>query len=124
MLDHVSVGVTDVARARAFYDAVLGALGYKLLHGYDEGAGYGADYPYFWIGKALDGGTPVPSPGTHICFKAPTRAAVIAFHRTALAHGATDAGEPGLRPQYTDRYYAAFVYDPDGHKIEAVTYDD
>ena len=121
MLDHLSIGVRDLAKARRFYDAVLAPLGYRRLYDYEDTSGYGvAHVPGsaipFWIGQdnraaALSG---------HLSFAAPSRAAVDAFHRAALAAGGRDDGKPGLRPLYHPNYYAAFVVDPDGHKIEAV----
>jgi catechol 2,3-dioxygenase-like lactoylglutathione lyase family enzyme len=118
MLDHVSVGVTELARARAFYDMALAPLGIERL--YDvEGApfsGYGSEQkPYFWIGLREAVAT-----GTHIAFTAPDRASVDAFHAAALAAGGRDNGPPGLRPHYHANYYGAFILDPDGHNIEAV----
>ena len=126
MLDHVSLGVTDVERSRAFYDAVLAPLGYSRLYDHEAVASaYGPKAPQFefWIGLPLDESkTPAPCNGSHVCFRAPDRAAVRAFHDVALAEGGQDAGAPGLRPQYMETYYAAFVLDPDGHKVEAVCY--
>jgi catechol 2,3-dioxygenase-like lactoylglutathione lyase family enzyme len=124
MIDHISLRVRDIARARAFYDAVLAPLGYQRLYDYPDASGYGPPRPHplkeqalpFWIGQ--DEGAAALS--GHLCFTAPSRAAVDAFHRAALAAGGRDDGEPGLRPQYHPTYYAAFVIDPDGHKIEAV----
>ena len=121
MLDHIGIGVTDCAKARAFYDLALAPLGInKIMEvtaaetGSYNGAGYGIERPFFWIGVARDV-TPV-----HIAFHAPDRATVDHFHRAALAAGGTDNGAPGLRPHYHPNYYGAFVLDPDGHNIEAV----
>jgi catechol 2,3-dioxygenase-like lactoylglutathione lyase family enzyme len=129
MIDHLSLPVSDYARSRAFYDKVLGALGYKVAMEITDspefiGAGYGnpgGPEPAFWIGASREAG-PAPSTpeGQHIAFKAPSRAAVDAFHAAALAAGARDNGAPGLRPHYHANYYAAFVLDPDGHRLEAV----
>jgi len=124
MIDHISLRVRDIARARAFYDAVLAPLGYQRLYDYPDASGYGPPRPHplkeqalpFWLGQ--DEGAAALS--GHLCFTAPSRAAVDAFHRAALAAGGRVDGEPGLRPQYHATYYAAFVIDPDGHKIEAV----
>jgi catechol 2,3-dioxygenase-like lactoylglutathione lyase family enzyme len=124
MLDHVSIGVADLTRSRAFYDAVLAPLGFRRLFDLDDASGYGPPVPHplkeqglpFWIGNA-PGGAPLNG---HVCFSAPSREAVDTFHRTALAAGGRDNGKPGLRPQYHASYYAAFVIDPDGHRIEAV----
>lgn len=129
MIDHISLPVSEYARSRAFYDKALGVLGYKVAMEITDapdfiGAGYGpADLaePAFWIGA---GRTPGPAPvtpdGQHIAFQAPDHAAVDAFHAMALAAGGRDNGAPGLRPHYHPSYYAAFVLDPDGHRLEAV----
>ncbi len=125
MFDHISIGVSDMVRSRSFYDAVLATLGYKRVMTFDAFAGYGMDdgYPRFCINPPLDKTKPAaPGAGTHICFQAPGRKAVQAFHAAALANGAIDDGPPGVRENYDPKYFAAFVLDPDGHKIEAVTY--
>ncbi len=121
MIDHVSLGVTDLERSKAFYDAVLKPLGMTRIFNYDGGLGYGAgDKPTFWVGTPLDAGRPARAgDGTHVAFTAANRKAVDEFYQAALANGAKDDGKPGLRPIYHPNYYAAFVLDPDGHKIEA-----
>ena len=120
MLSHISLGTDDLARATTFYDAVLGALGYRRIHSFDAAVAYGDKYPQFWIGLPLDqSGPAAPGNGTHVSFQAKSRADVDAFHAAALEAGARDAGAPGLRPEYGDAYYGAFVFDLDGHKIEA-----
>jgi catechol 2,3-dioxygenase-like lactoylglutathione lyase family enzyme len=118
MLEHVSIGAGDVAASAACYDAVLEPFGYRRMVEFGPAIGYGSKFPGFWIGDAGDQAT--ASPGLHIALLAPDRAAVDAFHAAALAHGGTDDGAPGLRPQYHEHYYAAFVLDPTSHKIEAV----
>lgn len=124
MFDHISIGVKDLARSGAFYDAVLEPLGYKRLYDGSHGLAYGARQPQFWIDRT-DSPVPAdPQSGLHLCFRAPDRAAVDAFHKTALAHGGRDNGAPGLRPQYTPTYYAGFILDPDSYRIEAVCYGD
>lgn len=122
MFDHMSIGVKDLHQAGAFYDAVLGPLGFRRLYEGKAGLGYGADNPRFWIEQVAKPVPPDPQSGLHICFAAPDRTSVHAFHATALELGGRDNGPPGLRPQYTPTYYAAFVFDPDGYRIEAVTY--
>ena len=122
MIDHVSLGVTDMDRSLKFYDAVLLPLGMKRYYNHDGGSGYGlsAEKPFFWIGTPLDEGRPARSGGgNHVAFAAANRRAVDAFFRAAIAAGARDDGKPGLRPIYHENYYGAFVLDPDGHKIEA-----
>lgn len=119
MLDHVSIGTRDVARARRFYDAALQPLGYTCLSAGEDSLGYGADAPALWI-LATEHPVPAdPRSGLHICFTAPSRAAVDGFHAAALAGGGRDNGAPGLRAGYGDSYYAAFAIDPDGYRIEA-----
>jgi catechol 2,3-dioxygenase-like lactoylglutathione lyase family enzyme len=122
MIDHVSLGVTDMARSKSFYDAVLQPLGISRHYEYDGGIGYGASPSEvnFWIGAPLDAGRKVQaSGGTHVAFHAPNRKAVDDFFQAALKAGAKDDGKPGPRPIYHENYYGAFVLDPDGHKIEA-----
>jgi catechol 2,3-dioxygenase-like lactoylglutathione lyase family enzyme len=118
MIDHLSFGVADLARARRFYDAALAPLGYRYLRGSETTAGYGDDYAAFWIVVAERPVPPDPASGLHVCFRAPSRAAVDAFYRAALAAGGRDNGAPGER-EYEPGYYAAFVIDPDGYRIEA-----
>ncbi|HEX3499775.1 MAG TPA: VOC family protein [Stellaceae bacterium] len=125
MIDHLTIGVGDIARSRAFYDAALAPLGYRRSLDHGEGSGYsptdagpGVVHPRdFWI-VAAAGAT--AAPGFHFAFKAPHRPAVDAFHAAALGAGGRDYGAPGLRPRYHANYYGAFVIDPDGHRIEAV----
>ena len=119
MLDHVSIGVRDIARTRAFYDAVFAPLGYRCLSPGESSLGYGKEWVVFWIGASEAPVAPDMRSGLHFCFSAPTRASVDAFHRAALAQGGRDNGPPGLRKDYGDSYYAAFVIDPDGYRIEA-----
>jgi catechol 2,3-dioxygenase-like lactoylglutathione lyase family enzyme len=119
MLDHVSIGVRDLAAARRFYDAALGALGYACVYAGADSLGYGRDAPAFWVSAAAHPVPADPASGLHVCFVAPTRAAVDAFHAAALHTGGGDNGQPGLRPDYDAAYYAAFVTDPDGYRLEA-----
>lgn len=127
MLHHLSFGVVDIDRAAAFYDHVLGALGYvrvfeDLCPGDDgQAVGYGVagQGDKFCI-KQSERSSAVDGYGFHLAFAAPDRAAVHEFHRLALLHGGRDNGAPGPRPDYGDHYYACFVVDPDGHRIEAV----
>jgi catechol 2,3-dioxygenase-like lactoylglutathione lyase family enzyme len=119
MMDHVTIGVTDLDRARDFYDRALAPLGIERLYADGESAsGYGIrPKAFFWIGRRAEVLT-----GTHIAFLAPDRTTVAAFHKAALAAGGRDNGAPGLRPLYHPTYYGAFALDPDGHNIEAVCY--
>lgn len=124
MFDHISIGVKDLHRSGAFYDAVLEPLGFRRLYEGAAGLGYGAKQPRFWVEQVARPVPADPQSGLHLCFRAPDRAAVHAFHETALAQGGRDNGAPGLRPQYTPTYYAGFILDPDGYRIEAVCYGD
>jgi catechol 2,3-dioxygenase-like lactoylglutathione lyase family enzyme len=121
MLHHLSFGTSDLARSTAFYDAVLTVLGYARVWADGTAVGYG--YPGAGDKLAIKlcpGGVTVPGPGFHIAFAATDREAVARFYEAALEHGGKDNGPPGLRPQYGENYYAAFVFDPDGYAIEAV----
>ena len=122
MIDHVSVGVHDLERAARFYEPTLAALGLTRLVTRPATIGFGKAYPEFWINlRAAMSQVPHES-GTHICLRATTTAEVDAFHTAALASGGLSDGPPGLRPHDRVRYYAAFVLDPDGNRIEAVTF--
>lgn len=119
MINHLSFGVRDVARSKAFYDAALGPLGYRCLSEGEGYLGYGGQEVVLWLNQTDHPVKADMRSGLHVCFDAPTRAAVDAFHRAALAQGGTDNGKPGLRPDYSATYYAAFAIDPDGYRIEA-----
>ena len=124
MIDHVSVTVRDLAAAARFYEAVLGALGLtKLVDRSPATVGFGRKYPEFWLNARPDMTAVDPDSGTHICLRASGAAAIDAFHAAALRAGGTSDGAPGLRPDYTAGYYAAFVRDPEGNRIEAVTFE-
>lgn len=119
-LDHVAISTADYPASLAFYEKALAPLGIKTHMKFEgeEGnvAGLGSEQPFLWIG---DGGK-LTGGRVHLAFSAPNRAAVDAFYAAAIAAGGKDNGPPGLRPHYHATYYAAFVYDPDGHNIEAV----
>ncbi len=122
MLDHMGFPVADYGRSKSFYESALAPLGYALVMEVGQtgnehpAAGFGADgKPELWIGG--EGGL---NRIIHLAIAAKDRAAVDAFYRAALAAGGKDNGAPGLRPHYHPNYYAAFVFDPDGHNIEAV----
>jgi catechol 2,3-dioxygenase-like lactoylglutathione lyase family enzyme len=117
MFDHVGFNVADFARSLAFYEAALAPLGLRILAKGEAWAMLGGPDGRLWIGAMGPAATPI-----HMAFRATDRAAVGAFHAAALAAGGQDNGGPGLRTQYSPDYYAAFVLDPDGHNIEAVTY--
>ncbi|MEC5160360.1 MULTISPECIES: VOC family protein [unclassified Janthinobacterium] len=122
MLHHLSLGVLDLDRAAAFYDAALAPLGYVRVWGDDEALGYGYEGGGDKLALKL---TPaaalvIPGEGFHLALTAGSREQVGQFHQAALLHGGRCNGAPGLRPDYGDDYYAAFVFDPDGHRLEAV----
>ena len=121
LLGHVSFGVSDLGRSGAFYDAAMRALGYARVYTSGEAIGYGA--PGSGADRLLlivqPGPVRPPGPGFHLAFIAPDRAAVDRFHAAALMEGGVDQGAPGLRPRYGPDYYAAYVLDPDGYRLEA-----
>jgi catechol 2,3-dioxygenase-like lactoylglutathione lyase family enzyme len=120
MIGHVSLGVNDLPRALAFYDTVFRPL--NFVHVWEDAGGVGFSRPGGKEHFALfsrPGQVVVPGAGFHVAFVAPSQAAVDAFHAAALAAGGKDMGPPGLRPDYEPTYYAAFVTDLDGYKIEA-----
>ena len=121
MLGHLSFGVDDLARAADFYDMVLAPLGYARVWTSPTGVGFGEPGgPDRFALFARPKRVVAPGPGFHLAFNAPSRAAVDAFHAAAIGAGGSDDGAPGLRPRYGTSYYAAFVIDPDGYKLEAV----
>ena len=120
VLSHVSLGTNDYDRAKAFYDAVRATLQIRCVRDFPGGAGYGRAFPEFWIQRPHDGGPASVGNGVHVSFLASSIDEVQAFHAKALALGASDDGAPGFRKEYADDYYAAFVRDLDGHKIEAM----
>ena len=119
MLNHISIGVASLPKAKAFYDATLSALGYRCLSEDAGSLGYGDKTIVFWVLKAEN---PVPdesTSGLHICFSAAAREAVNRFHAAGLRHGGQDNGKPGLRTEYGPHYYAAVLKDTDGYRVEA-----
>jgi catechol 2,3-dioxygenase-like lactoylglutathione lyase family enzyme len=120
MLHHLSIAVTDLDRAMAFYDAVLTPLGYARVFTGAEAVGYGYAGQDDILLLNLRDGASIPGEGFHLAFAATTPEQVARFHAAALKHGGRSNGPPGPRPDYGDHYYAAFVIDPDGYRIEAV----
>jgi predicted lactoylglutathione lyase len=124
MIDHIGMSVSDITRSTEFYLKALAPLGISIVMevsaeqtGHGAAVGFGANFkPFFWIGEAEGLGVG----HVHVAFAAPSRAAVDAFYRAAIAAGGKDNGKPGLRPHYHENYYGAFVLDFDGHNIEAV----
>jgi catechol 2,3-dioxygenase-like lactoylglutathione lyase family enzyme len=122
MIDHVSVGVSDLERSARFYEAALTPLGLSRLVTRAATIGFGKAYPEFWINFRAGMAQVAPDNGVHICLRAKSTGEVDAFHAEALKAGGRSDGAPGLRPHDRVRYYAAFVLDPDGNRIEAVTF--
>jgi catechol 2,3-dioxygenase-like lactoylglutathione lyase family enzyme len=121
VIDHVSIAVSDLKIAGLFYDAVLASLGLSRLTTGEERIGYGKRYPEFWLNLRPDV-IPIKKPGAHICLRAPDRSAVALFYSRALELGATDDGAPSERVATVTTYFAAFIIDADGNKIEAATF--
>jgi catechol 2,3-dioxygenase-like lactoylglutathione lyase family enzyme len=122
MIHHLSLGTNDFEKAARFYDAIMAVLQVPLIEKHEQVLWYGSATMSINIQKPLDGKPATVGNGIHIAFHALDPRMVEAFHRAALENGGSDDGQPGLRPEYNANYYAAFVRDPDGHKIEAVTY--
>jgi catechol 2,3-dioxygenase-like lactoylglutathione lyase family enzyme len=122
MIDHVSIAVRDLDRCGRFYESVLAAIGYGKLVARPGTIGFGKKYPDFWLNERRAMNPVDTDSGTHICLRAASVEAVQAFHAAAMQGGGTSDGAPGPRPEYTAGYYAAFVRDPEGNKIEAVTF--
>ena len=123
MIDHISIAVRDLKAAEGFYTALLAPLGMtKLREWPDAAVGFGKKHPEFWINLRTGMARVPDDSGVHVCLRARETAAVDAFHAAGVAGGGTSDGAPGLRPHYYENYYAAFIRDPDGNRIEAVTF--
>jgi len=123
MIDHVSIAVRDLRKAEPFYAAVLAPLGMRKLREWPNAAiGFGKTYPEFWINRREAMDRVGEDSGVHICLRATDIRAVEDFHAAAIRAGGTSDGAPGMRAQYHSGYYAAFIRDPDGNRIEAVTF--
>jgi catechol 2,3-dioxygenase-like lactoylglutathione lyase family enzyme len=122
VIDHVSIAVGDLVRAAKFYEAVLVPLGYAKRETRPATIAFGKRYSEFWLNLRADMAPIDPDSGAHVALRATSTALVDAFHAAALAAGGTSDGAPGLRPQHGEGYYAAFIRDPDGNRIEAVTF--
>lgn len=120
MIDHVSVAVSDIARSRDFYSRLLEPLGLAVLVEKPGTTGFGKAYPEFWINQRSDMAPVDPASGNHVCLRALSQDAVSAFFAAAGDAGGSREEAPRLWPEYNGRYYAAFVRDPDGNRIEAV----
>jgi catechol 2,3-dioxygenase-like lactoylglutathione lyase family enzyme len=122
MIDHISVGVSELERAAKFYELALAPLGLTRLVTRPATIGFGKSFPEFWINLRAGMAEVAADSGVHICLRAKSTRDVDAFHAAALGAGGRSDGAPGLRPHDRVRYYAAFVRDPDGNRIEAVTF--
>jgi len=123
MIDHVSIAVRDLRKAEPFYAGVLAPLGMRKLREWPNAAiGFGKTYPEFWINRREGMDRVGEDSGVHICLRATDIRAVEDFHVAAIRAGGTSDGAPGVRAQYHSGYYAAFIRDPDGNRIEAVTF--
>ena len=122
MIDHISIGVSDLERSARFYEPTLAALGLARVVTRPATIGFGKTYPEFWINLRPNMAPVAADSGNHICLRAKSIGEVDAFHDAALKAGGSSDGAPGLRPHERVRYYAAFVRDPDGNRIEAVTF--
>jgi len=122
VIDHISIAVRDLDRAARFYEAVLGAIDYAKLETRPHTIGFGKTYPELWLNRR-PAMSPLPDDsGTHVALRVRSTELVDAFHAAALAAGGSSDGAPGLRPQHGERYYAAFIRDSDGNRVEAVTF--
>ncbi len=122
MIDHVSVGVTDLVKATAFYEAVLATLGSQKLMEHAGTVGFGKNYPEFWLNHRPGLAASKEDNGCHICLRAPSVDAVDEFYTLAMSLGARSSGAPGLRPEYHESYYACFIRDADDNHFEVVTF--
>jgi catechol 2,3-dioxygenase-like lactoylglutathione lyase family enzyme len=122
MIDHISIAVSDLERSTKFYQAVLGTLDMTKLRAWPASTGFGKSYPEFWLNHRPGTAAIGADSGVHICLRARGKDAVDAFHAAALRAGGSCDGAPGMRPEYNDRYYAAFIHDPDGNRVEVVTF--
>jgi catechol 2,3-dioxygenase-like lactoylglutathione lyase family enzyme len=123
MIDHVSIAVRDLGNSERFYAALLAPLGMRKLREWPNTAvGFGKKYPEFWINRRQAMDRVAEDSGVHICLRATDTRAVEDFHAAALKSGGSSDGAPGVRAQYHDAYYAAFIRDPDGNRVEAVTF--
>ena len=121
MIDHVSIAVRNLEVSSRFYQRVLAPLGYTCLVSQPHRVGFGAKYPEVWLNTRPTMPPIAADTGAHVCLRARSSAAIDAFHAAALAHGGSDDGAPGLRTATQVVYYAAFVRDPDGNRLEVMT---
>ncbi|MEK9827764.1 MAG: VOC family protein [Alphaproteobacteria bacterium] len=122
MIDHVSIQVRDITVSKTFYKKVLAPLGLKEFVTRPSAVGFGKRYPEFWINLRPFSSQQEPGSGNHICLRAQSESAVAEFHAAALNNGGICDGPPGVRKAELTPYFAAFIIDPDGHRIEAATF--
>ena len=122
MIDHVSLQVRDLRRAAAFYEAVLAPLGYRRMVERETQVGFGKRYPEIWLNARPNEPEVSENTGAHLCLRAPDEASVSAFHLAAMKHGGSDDGAPGPRAAAQTPYFAAFIRDLDGNRIEAASF--
>jgi len=122
LIDHLSIGVRDLEAMTRFYESVLGWLGYSKLQAHPNTVGFGKRYCEFWLNQRAGMALPDHDSGLHIALRAPGTQAVDEFYAAALREGGSCDGAPGFRPEYREGYYAAFIRDPEGNRIEAVTF--
>ena len=122
MIDHVSIGVSDLDAAALRYERILAPLGLALLVRRERTVGFGKRYPEFWLNHRDSLGTRARDTGWHVCLRAADESTVREFHAAALAAGCSDAGRPGPRPGQVTRYFAAFIEDHDGNRIEVASF--
>lgn len=122
MIDHVSLSVRDLALSAAFYERLLAPLGYAKLVERPATVGFGKKYPELWLNLRADMAPTPANPGAHIALRAASEDAVRAFHAAALAGGGASNGAPGPRQAAMTTYFGAFILDPDGNKLEAVSF--
>ena len=122
MIDHISISVRDLAHSTRFYHTVLATIGFDKLVERPDTTGFGKKYPEFWLNRRAHMEPVGEDSGMHIALRTTSKESVDRCHAAALQAGAESDGEPGFRPEYHASYYAAFVRDPDGNRIEVVTF--
>jgi len=122
MIDHVSIPVSNLLTSAAFYESLLSEIGYRKLASKEGTIGFGKKYPDFWLNERIALDTTGLNDGCHVCLRASSAEEVMAFYKKALALGAQSYGAPGLRPHYSDNYFAAFIIDTDRNRVEVVTF--
>lgn len=122
MIDHISLSVRDLAKSTVFYKAALSSIGFETLAEREGTVGFGKKYPEFWLNHRPQLAAVEAESGMHIALRTQGRESVERFYQAALQAGATSDGAPGFRSEYHESYYAAFIRDPEGNRIEIVTF--